>query len=129
MHISIQRTITTCSVSSSKERGTISYVCKDIVTKWEVLWAFSTRLFASHFSYNSSRDLGEIFKVMFPDSNITQRIAIGSTKLSYLITNGSAPYFHQVQNYCSQNLSFVWMKHLLKYLKKDVYRSYYEIFH
>ena len=45
------------------------------------------KVFASH--------LGEIFKVMFPVSNVVQKIAIGSTKLSYLIRYGLAPYFHQ----------------------------------
>ena len=35
-----------------------------------------------------------ILKAMFPDSNITQKIAIGSTKL-YQITHGLVPYYHE----------------------------------
>ena len=38
----------------------------------------------------------EIFKAMFPDSNIAQGMSCGATKLSYLITFGIAPYFRQL---------------------------------
>ena len=31
---------------------------------------------------------------MFPDSKIADKMTLGSTKLSYLITHGLAPYFH-----------------------------------
>ena len=85
---------TTGSVSSSKEGGTISsYVHKDIVTKSEVLRAL--KVVTSHFSYNSSKDLGEIFKAIFSENNIAKKLAIGFIKLSYLITCGLAPYFHE----------------------------------
>ena len=47
----------------------------------------------SHFSYNSSQDIGDVFKAMFPDNKIAQQWSCGPTKLSYLITFAIAPYF------------------------------------
>ena len=82
-----------CLNTADKNPQTLStYVRKNVVTKSEVLWAL--KVVANHFSYNSSKDLGEIFKLMFPDSNIAKKLSIGSSKLSYLITHGLAPYFH-----------------------------------
>ena len=38
--------------------------------------------------------LYELFKMMFPDSQIAQKFSCGKTKHSYLITHGLASYFH-----------------------------------
>ena len=62
--------------------------------KAEILWALKSVV--SHFSLNSAQDIMEIFKAMFPDSNIAQRMSCGPTKLSYLITFGITPYFKQL---------------------------------
>ena len=43
---------------------------------------------------NSSANTGELFKTMFPDSQIAQKFNCGQTKCSYLITHGLATYFH-----------------------------------
>ena len=60
----------------------------------EILWAL--KLFMSHFSLNSGQDIKEIFKAMFPDSNIAQGMSCAPTKLSYLITFGIVPFFKQL---------------------------------
>ena len=38
--------------------------------KAEILWALKSVM--SHFSYNSSQDIGDVFRAMFPDSKIAQ---------------------------------------------------------
>ena len=62
--------------------------------KAEILWALKSVM--SHFSYNSSQDIGDVFRAMFPDSKIAQQWSCGATKLSYLITFGIAPYFKEL---------------------------------
>lgn len=69
-----------------------NFVRGDEVTRAEVLWA--VKCVMSHFSKNSASDMGDIFKLMFPDSSIAKKMSIGSTKLSYYITYGLAPYYH-----------------------------------
>ena len=61
--------------------------------KAEILWEL--RGVMSHFSVNSSADIADIFKVMFPDSAIAQKMNFGPNKLSYMICFGIAPYFKQ----------------------------------
>ena len=68
------------------------YVCKDDVLKAEILWALKVN--ESHFSYNSSRNIVDLLKMMIPDSKIVGKLCLGSTKLAYLITHGLAPFFH-----------------------------------
>ena len=43
---------------------------------------------------NNSSNTGELFKMMFPDSQVAQTFSCGKTKCSYLITHGLASYFH-----------------------------------
>jgi hypothetical protein len=42
---------------------------------------------------NSAANEGALFKLMFPDSDITQTFSLGSDKMAYLIHYGLAPYF------------------------------------
>ena len=62
--------------------------------KAEIIWAFKSIMF--HFSYNSAHDITDVFKAMFPNSSIAQHMSCGPTKLSYLISFGSAPYFREL---------------------------------
>ena len=59
----------------------------------EILWALKTVVF--HFSYKSAADIADVLGAMFLDSAIAQKMNCGSTKLSYLICFGIAPYFKQ----------------------------------
>lgn len=80
------------SSTPHQPHGIAGFVTNNSVTKAEVLWAM--KCIMSHFSMNSSKDMKEIFQLMFTDSSIAKKITIGSTKLSYYITYGLAPYFH-----------------------------------
>ena len=68
------------------------YVSKDDVTNAEILWAL--KCIMSHYSMNSCKDLKDIFQLMFADSTTAKKITLGSTKMSYYITYGLGPYFH-----------------------------------
>lgn len=74
------------------QQGTLDgYITQDDVTKAEVLWCM--KIVMGHFSLNSCRDLGSLFKKMFCDSAVAQKFTLGSTKASYFISYGLAPHF------------------------------------
>ena len=63
----------------------------DQVTKAETLWALKS---AQHgFSYQSSNEIGEWFRTMFPDSKIAEKFSIQHSKMSYVVSHGLGPYF------------------------------------
>ncbi|CAF3836218.1 unnamed protein product [Rotaria sp. Silwood1] len=45
------------------------------------------------FSYNSSQFLPEVFRFMFPDSQIATDYSLRSRKISYVISHGTGYYF------------------------------------
>ena len=47
------------------------------------------------FSFNSCNEIGDIFRTMFPDSNIAKQFNMQSRKVSYVLSHGLGPYFHQ----------------------------------
>ena len=49
----------------------------------------------SHCSYSSTKDIADIFRAMFPDRRTAHDKSCGSTKLSYLICFGIAPFLNQ----------------------------------
>lgn len=64
----------------------------DQVTRAESLWAIYA---ARHgYSYRSCDDLGDLFKMMFPDSKIAEHYKMERSKLSYVISHGLGPFFH-----------------------------------
>lgn len=78
-------------LKEKKDSQLLKYVNKDEVLTSEILWALKCA--TSHFSFNSSDHTNKLFKRMFPDSDIAQRFTCNSTKCSYLISFGLAPYF------------------------------------
>ena len=70
-----------------------SFVLRKDQHKAEILWALKTVM--SHYSYNSAENIADLFRAMFQDSRIAERMQCGPTKLSYLICFGIAPYFKQ----------------------------------
>lgn len=82
---------TQLEVSQSGGRTLQSFVHKDDVTKAEVLWALKSVV--SHHSFNSCKDLNDLFKSMFPDSQIASKFQLGPTKLAYVVRFGLAPHF------------------------------------
>lgn len=63
----------------------------DKIKKAEIL--FVLKLTSSNYSFNSYGNISDICKTAFPDSSIAQHMKLGSTKASYLIVYGLAPYF------------------------------------
>ena len=62
--------------------------------KAEILWA--SKCVMSHFSFTSTADITDIFRAMFPDSAIAQKMSYGPNKMSYLFCFGIIPYFRQL---------------------------------
>ena len=58
--------------------------------KSEIIW--SLEVLMSDYSFRSCANKSNLFAVMFEDSQIAQSFSLGSTKLSYNITFGLAPY-------------------------------------
>ena len=81
----------TQACATATETNRIPQIGKDDVLKAE-LWAL--KVIESHFSYNSSRNIVDLLKMMLPDSNIVAKLYLGTTKLAYLIIQGLAPFFH-----------------------------------
>jgi len=84
--------VPTCDSKTDKGRSIVGFVINDDVTKAETLWALKCVM--SHYSYNSCSDMKDVLKMMFPDSSIANKMSIGSTKLSYYITYGLGPFYH-----------------------------------
>ena len=59
----------------------------------EVLWCLHTA--EKHHSLNSNENLADVFRAMFPDSDIAKTFACGKDKSGYIIRFGLAPYFKQ----------------------------------
>ena len=78
-------------VSNMYTNRITSFVSNDDVTRAEVIWAMKCIL--SRFSMNASTDIKDVFLMMFSDSSIAKKLSMGSTKLSYYITFGLAPFF------------------------------------
>lgn len=63
----------------------------DLKTKAEILWAL--KVCDSNFSFSSCDNLDELFQAMFPDSAVARSFKMGSSKVSYLISQGMGPFF------------------------------------
>ena len=63
---------------------------KTATLKAEIVW--SLEVLMSNYSFNSCANKSHLFAGMFEDSHIAQSFSVGSTKLSYDITFGLAPY-------------------------------------
>ncbi|CAF2101817.1 unnamed protein product [Rotaria magnacalcarata] len=65
----------------------------DQVTRAEALWAINASRHG--YSYLSCNESGDLFKKMFPDSNIAQTFNMETKILSYVISHGLGPFFHR----------------------------------
>ena len=68
-----------------------AFVLKDKVLTSEIIWAMQT--VHNHLSCSFNVDISQLFARMFPDNTIAKGLSLGSTKCSYLISLGLAPYF------------------------------------
>ena len=79
-------------IASTTSATLTQCISRDDVLNAEVIWVIKTVML--HYSMNSSSNTGELFKMMYPVSQIGQKFSCGKTKCSYLITHGLASYFH-----------------------------------
>jgi len=73
-HLRLPQTAQATTVINVPVKGMAAYVLNDQVTKAEALWAMKSVI--SHFSFNSSGNLKDIFETMFPDSAIAKKLTI-----------------------------------------------------
>lgn len=69
------------------------YFINNQVTKAEIVWYLHTVM--THSSFRSNSDLSEIFRIMFPDSNIAKMLHLKKDKTAYTICFGLAPFFRK----------------------------------
>ena len=50
----------------------------------------------SKYSINTSSNFGDLFSVIFPDSDIAKQFQCGRTKAGFIAHFGLAPYFHKL---------------------------------
>ena len=85
------------NASSSTQQQTIELtVNKSQVSIAEIKWALQT-VTKGH-SKNSSNNIAELFKVIFPDSQIAKMFTLGTDKTRYIVNYGIAPYFYEILN-------------------------------
>src|SRR5678815_2683193 len=73
------------------------FCIKDDVTRSEILWAL--KVVDDKMSLNLCADIGETFKLMFPDSAAASNFKMGLMKCKYVINHGLAPYFSRKQKH------------------------------
>lgn len=88
------QTSSAISTSNTAAVPNVSLVVSEDVLHAEVLWVL--KVIASHYSFNSSKDISQLFSKMFSDSQIAQSFSCGATKCAYLTCFGIYPYFHEL---------------------------------
>ena len=80
--------------STNPDNGNVTCAsAKDAITKAELIWAM--RRVSSHFSYSASDNIKVVLHAMFP-GKIPANFTMSSSKLSYLISDGTGPYFNSL---------------------------------
>ncbi|KAJ8033350.1 hypothetical protein HOLleu_23560 [Holothuria leucospilota] len=92
--------------SSAGPSSLIPLTSGDCRVKAEAMWAM--KVASSNYSFASTAGIKELFSAMFPDSPIASGMALSSSKVKYLISDGLGPYF-------------------LKKMVSDVGQAYYTI--
>ena len=76
----------------SSSGGAVCDTHQNRVTTAEVLWAMNC---VEHdYSFNSADKSAELFRTIFPDSDIAKNFSMGATKLTYVVNDGLGPLFH-----------------------------------
>ncbi|XP_074652758.1 uncharacterized protein LOC141907086 [Tubulanus polymorphus] len=91
----VQSVVDNRPTTSTGSSSTIidDFVSKDSVKKAEILWTLKT--VTGHFSFKSCEDVRDLFKLMFADSVIADRITFSEHKCKYLASFGIYPYFRE----------------------------------
>ena len=95
--------VSTASVVSNQQEtqtvkkqssGTLQCISlKDEATKAELIWAM--KVVGSHYSYASCDNINDTLEAMFP-GKIPDNFTMSSSKVSYLVSEATGPYFKQV---------------------------------
>ena len=72
--------------ATSSGKSVSQFFSRNNALKSEILWTLKT--ISSHCSYNSNENIDQIFRVMFPDSQIAAKFTCRSRKTSYLCVFG-----------------------------------------
>ena len=97
------------STNSISESSLNSIIVSTSVTHAEICWEL--KVVSSKYSKRSCGDIGQLFKVMFPDSKVAESFSYAKTKSRYIITYGRAPYFLQ----CLQDEVKASLYHVISY--------------
>ena len=82
------------SSGPSQSADKIKWTFNQLVTKAEIL---ATLQYADqNIPFASADNLGACYKQQFPDSDIAKAVAIGQTKMSYVVGCGLGPYFKKL---------------------------------
>ena len=80
---------------SAKKQTTVDASIKSsLSTNAEIIWALNSTL--SSYSNNSYANINDTFKRMFPDSKAAEEFSMSSSKISYIVNHGLAPYFKTI---------------------------------
>ena len=99
---SVKDTLLTADEPNSSQQGKSvpgqqssmkAFTTNEIFMKAEILWSIKSMM--AHLSFNASANIGDLFKKMFPDSEIASKFACGKTKVNYLLCFGIAPFFKE----------------------------------
>jgi len=80
---------------SSKNQMTVDLSMKSSITaNAEIIWALKSTV--NGYSNYSCANINDTFKKMFPDSKIAAQFQMSSSKVSYMVNHGLAPYFQTI---------------------------------
>lgn len=82
--------ISTLEALPPQPRNILSYCGSTPTLRAEVMWVLKT--ISEHHSYTSNENITEIFKTMFPDSEVAATFSCGSNKTAYITKFGLAPF-------------------------------------
>ena len=83
--------VNTLDKPTSPQSSMNSFVINEAVSDAEVRWSLAVVL--KKYPLSSCSDIKKLFQEMFKDSKIAEKFTCGSTKCSYIINFGIAPYF------------------------------------
>lgn len=109
------------NTETSSRAATLDEDCRrhDSVIEAEILWTM--KVVSSHYSYSSSGSVSELFRKMFPDSDIARSFTCSEKKCAYVACHGLRPFFaSQVLDMMEKSEHFVVLfdETLNEYLQK-----------
>ena len=82
------------STSTSEPRPLGLFTVGDATLEAEIFWL--AKVASCNYSLRSTNHIGDLFRKMFPDSNIAENFKLSHTSASYIIGHGLLPHFTKV---------------------------------